>query len=222
MNSSETTQNMQNVREMALIHKDSLIGRINELSAAQDELRRELNKVNAFLLTWEQFSTGKIKPGEVADSISAAVGVSGRIQAVLAPLSSPKSVPSPKNSKKEDVAYAARKVIEDAGKPIMREDLFPALIEKGLIIEGSDPLMVLSTMLWRMKEVIALVRLRGGGYWLADKPWPPAGYDPVPDANMQNNSGQFMDTHDAIGDHGNTPIDHSPTEVSEDGDDLLI
>ncbi len=36
--------------------------------------------------------------------------------------------------------------------------------------------MVLSTMLWRMKDRI--VRLPQFGYWIADKEYVPAGYDP--------------------------------------------
>ena len=64
----------------------------------------------------------------------------------------------------------------------MREELFPALIEKGFVIEGNDPHMVLSTMLWRMKDKAKIVRLRGGGYWLADRPLPePGGFFAEPE-----------------------------------------
>jgi hypothetical protein len=47
----------------------------------------------------------------------------------------------------------------------------------GIVISSeTDPEMVLSTMLWRMRDRIA--RLKTGGYWLAEKAYPEAAYDP--------------------------------------------
>jgi hypothetical protein len=80
------------------------------------------------------------------------------------------------NPKKEDVADAARQIIADRGEPVSRAELFKELAERGIEIRSdSDPEMVLSTMLWRMRDKV--VRLKGGGYWLAERPWEPAGYD---------------------------------------------
>jgi hypothetical protein len=85
-----------------------------------------------------------------------------------------------RNSKKEEVADAAYEIIRERGEPVSRSDLYKELIARGLRIEGSDPEMVLSTMLWRMKDRV--VRLKSGGYWLADEKNEAAGYDPaVPD-----------------------------------------
>lgn len=47
---------------------------------------------------------------------------------------------------------------------------------RGLVINGKDPQMVLSTMLWRKRDQVA--RVNGGGYWLAEVPNEAAGYDP--------------------------------------------
>lgn len=82
----------------------------------------------------------------------------------------------PKNSPKEEVAEAAREFIRERGVPIMRDDLFDLLTAHGFNIQGKDPRMVLSTMLWRMKDKV--VRLKSGGYWLAEVPNEAAGYDP--------------------------------------------
>lgn len=78
------------------------------------------------------------------------------------------------NSTKEEVAAAARTLIEARGKPIPRAVLYHALIDQGLKIQGKDPEMVLGTMLWRMKDHI--VRLKTGGYWLAERPLPEGEY----------------------------------------------
>jgi hypothetical protein len=80
------------------------------------------------------------------------------------------------NPKKEVVAEAAREIIAERREPVPRSDLFKALTDRGIILQGADPEMVLSTMLWRMRDRV--VRVRGGGYWLAEVPYPDAGYEP--------------------------------------------
>ena len=90
------------------------------------------------------------------------------------------SPPRRRNSKKEEVAEAAKDIIVAEGRSLPRSELYKKLIEKGLVIEGSDPEMVLSTMLWRMSGVI--VRVRGGGYWVAGQPSPDGSYDPDKDS----------------------------------------
>jgi hypothetical protein len=80
------------------------------------------------------------------------------------------------NSKKEDVAEAAVAIIKEIGEPIARSSLLTRLLNLGLTIEGNDPEVVLSTMLWRMRNKV--VRLRKGGYWRADAPSPDGSYVP--------------------------------------------
>ncbi|WP_375598313.1 hypothetical protein [Devosia sp. Naph2] len=88
--------------------------------------------------------------------------------------------PPARNPKKEEVAKVAREIIEEAGHPLNRGDLFQRLQSKGIDLQGANPQMVLSTMLWRAGEKAGIVRLKrsGGGYWLKERPWPDAGYDP--------------------------------------------
>ena len=83
------------------------------------------------------------------------------------------------NPRKEEVAEAARAIITERGEPVSRPDLYKALLERGVVVRGTDPEKTLSTMLWRTEGQI--VRVRGGGYWLADVPYEAAGYDPKTD-----------------------------------------
>lgn len=83
------------------------------------------------------------------------------------------------NPPRQQVADAALSLIRAAGKPLGRQELYDELTAKGLVIHGKDPVMVFSTMLWRERSRIA--RLRGFGYWPADKPYPPAQYFPATD-----------------------------------------
>lgn len=81
-----------------------------------------------------------------------------------------------RNSKKEDVAEAAREIIKQANQILPCATLLGSLVERGLVIEGRDPKLVLSTMLWRTRDKI--VRLPKGGYWVADLPSPDGRYLP--------------------------------------------
>jgi hypothetical protein len=58
-----------------------------------------------------------------------------------------------------------------------RKALLKAVTERGIILSGKDPGMVLSTMMWRMRnEFVGLPRW---GYWLKDRPYEPAEYHPL-------------------------------------------
>jgi hypothetical protein len=75
-----------------------------------------------------------------------------------------------------------------------RNDLFEALESRGIIIRGADPKVVLGTMLWRTEDII---RLRGHGYWLKNRSFEPAGYNPkkppFEDTMSEHAKGAFED-----------------------------
>lgn len=89
----------------------------------------------------------------------------------------PQTRKRPQNPKKEFVAARAAEIIAATGRPMSRAELFKALEQQDIVLTGTNPEMVLSTMLWRCPDVI--VRLPPHGYWCADKPYEPAGYDPT-------------------------------------------
>jgi hypothetical protein len=59
---------------------------------------------------------------------------------------------------------------------------------------GADPKVVLGTMLWRTEDII---RLRGHGYWLKNRSFEPAGYNPkkppFEDTMSEHAKGEFED-----------------------------
>lgn len=97
------------------------------------------------------------------------------------------------NPSKEEVAAKARELIEAVGKPIARNALFADLEAHGLVIRGSDPKMVMSTMLWRMKD--EFIRLPGLGYWIKALPYPEANYEPgnVADGTSENSRADHLE-----------------------------
>jgi hypothetical protein len=149
--------------------RDSLAAEINSLAQRMEELKRDLAKIDAWIAQWHELA-GPLAATKEADYASMFGSDSGGD-------SEPKRRRSTGNPKKEDVAEAARKIIKERGEPVSRSDLFKALADVGIVISSeTDPEMVLSTMLWRMRDRIA--RLKTGGYWLAEKAYPEAGYDP--------------------------------------------
>ncbi len=78
------------------------------------------------------------------------------------------------NMPKEYIAEQCIKIILSNKKPMNRSELYESLNKSGVIINGSEPEKVLSTMLWRMKDKV--VRLPGFGYWPADLDFPAADY----------------------------------------------
>jgi hypothetical protein len=162
-----------NALENAEHKRDSLAAEINSLAQKADDLKRELAKVEAWIAQWHQFAD--VRQAGLAPNQGAP---QNERFPILKGVELPKIRRATGNPKKEEVAEATRQIILERGEPISRGDLFKALADRGLeIISESDPEMVLSTMLWRMQDQI--VRLKSGGYWLAERPYAPAAYDPA-------------------------------------------
>lgn len=150
--------------------RDSLAAEINSLAQRAHDLKRDLAKIDAWIAQWHEF---------VATDITSMAAVAGSPKMETeGGDAEPKKRRATGNPKKEDVAEEARQIIQERGEPVSRADLFKALAERGVVISSeTDPEMVLSTMLWRMRDHV--VRLKSGGYWLAEIPYEPAGFDPL-------------------------------------------
>jgi hypothetical protein len=154
--------------------RNDLAAKINK---AQDEIagwKRDLRRIELFVEAWHALAAGKAPETDLAG------GDHTQVVATVVPAKPKPAKPERRhNSTKEEVAAAARSLIEAHGEPMSRTDLYRQLtIEKGLRIEGKDPEMVLSTMLWRAGPDAGVVRLKGGGYWLKERAWPDADYHP--------------------------------------------
>lgn len=86
----------------------------------------------------------------------------------------PQRTRRPKNPDRDDVVNQSLQIIREHGTPLPRKELFDALAMRGTVIQGKDPEMVLSTMLWRSQDKI--VRLPNHGYWPKDTDYGPANY----------------------------------------------
>lgn len=79
------------------------------------------------------------------------------------------------NPPKEGVARAVVEILLREGRPMNRAEVFKALGEAGVVLRGKEPIVVLSTMLWRMSDVVSFHK--GVGYW-------PTGVD-LPEAALR-------------------------------------
>lgn len=165
--------------EAAKSKREQLLNGRKMLKTQLQEIDRELADTENFILKWHQFA-GE----EIGENENIVITSDERHTGPSPVLGAPRRKATG-NSKKEDVAAEARRIIDERGEPVPRTDLYRELVARDYTIEGSDPEMVLSTMLWRAGKAAGVIRLKkGGGYWKAEEDWPDSGYLPNLDINL--------------------------------------
>jgi hypothetical protein len=161
------------VYDYALALREELAKKINDAQQGIEAMRQELRAVEAFLQQYSQLAARSQGVASVASDDTSA----SKPRVVYGVYTRDSAPTHLKNSKKEEVARVAREILAEQDKPMPRKALLKAVTERGIILSGKDPEMVLSTMMWRMQK--EFVRLPPWGYWLKDRPYVPAGYDPL-------------------------------------------
>lgn len=184
--------------------RKQLVERKRLLMAELMSIDDQLGQIDRFVKAWHLFAEGS---GNTESGVAPAnLGFIGN--------ETPQTR-TRRNSTKEEVATGARDIIREFGAPVSRSTLFAELRKRGFIINGKNPEMVLSTMLWRMRDRV--VRLKDGGYWLADEENPEIGYRPIPpevQAEAERLAGAIK-----VADHSYHSED-SPTISDQEYDDL--
>lgn len=140
----------------AQTRRGALAAQINSLQQQLEAARRELAVVDEFIARWHSFAV-----------------LDGSEPIIPAAIPVDKSKPGkrrPVNPSREAVGDVVEALLRERGAPSSRASLFAALPERGIVIEGSDPAMVFSTMLWRMKD--RFERIPKLGYWIKGEPVP--------------------------------------------------
>jgi hypothetical protein len=143
----------------AVSEKREIQLRIEKYERAIKRAKLQLIEIDKFISQWEKFS------GQSAANISAVVSLKDKEHSARN-LANPHELAKIINPAKEDVAKAALDIIQAAGQSVTRSDLFSKLKLQGIEIKGHNPEMILSTMLWRMRDLSGIVRLKSGGYCL--------------------------------------------------------
>jgi hypothetical protein len=150
--------------------------------ARRDEIKEELDKIDAFLLTYRQIANSiKLESANILGTIggnsqsgmnlvdTAAVDEAREAEATSdAPKRRPRVTDNPKPRL---VAQAGAELIRAYGKPMSRRAIHTALAERGMTVRGADPVKALGTMLWRSGADL-LEQVEGHGYWLKGVPLP--------------------------------------------------
>jgi len=144
---------------------------IARLSENKNKMSERLNRARGFVIAWHEFA-GLPKPVDILE-------LSLPEEVIAHKNSRPSNVTRiANNPKKEIVAIATLQLVNERGHPIPRPELRELLASRGLDVRGADPLVTLSTMLWRAGPRVGLLHLKGYGYWDGTKPYEPAGYAP--------------------------------------------
>ncbi|MET3722334.1 hypothetical protein [Sphingomonas trueperi] len=151
--------------------RDQLMERLRAIDAQIENLHRERDALRSDLAVTDQFLAVWRRTNNVQ-------GPPERADTTILPICRDVPIPprKPRNPPRDYVVTEALKIIQERGKPVPRGELYEALRERGVEVFGKDPVMVLSTMLWR--SVDRIVRLKDHGYWPKDEAYEPASYYP--------------------------------------------
>jgi hypothetical protein len=141
----------------AKARRSELEGEIATFTDQLKEATAELARVNNFLRDYAAFAGIEPPPGVPPAPVAAVADKPKRER--------------PVNLPKEKVGDFVEGWLTEFNRPISRDRIFSLLEENGVHLQGTDPKMVLSTMLWRMKD--RFQRVPGRGYWFVGKPIPP-------------------------------------------------
>lgn len=161
----------------ALARREEISSKINQLQDEISELRKEAGRVDQFIADWKSFA-GEDSGAEVAPE---------------------------KNLVRNVIRNFAAAIIDGAGRPVPRKELYDEMRRRKAKINAQNPLMALSTTMWHLQEVF--VRIPKYGYWFRDRPYPPAGYTPgdIPDTRKSGGS-ESDHVEDNDNDDGELPL----------------
>ncbi len=140
--------------------KARITARMKELDAEKASLNAQLAEVDTFLKALNQYA--QLDPSA----------------ATAPPIAPVRDAPRkrPQNPPREQVLEVVADALERAVRPMQLRELFEAVTAAGIDLQGADPSAVLGTMIWRARARFA--NIKGFGYWFADRPYGPAGYEP--------------------------------------------
>jgi len=142
----------------------------------RDELAQELKNLDDFIGTYRRLALelhieSRNTEGTKSSPTSPALPVEKIDEPETTPVVKRRSRVTD-NPKPEVVVAEAVTVIREKGEPMNRRAIWNALRDRGVVVNGADPIKALGTMLWRSGGD-KLTSIEGRGYWPKDAPEPP-------------------------------------------------
>jgi hypothetical protein len=147
------------------------ISRKAELEARKVALDKELAEIDLFLRLHEKFSGTKDEARDDDPEHRVHISPDATLPA-----------PDRKRGRPADFAQIMERVLTDVGRPLGRPEFVDELSKRGISIPSEDKPRYLGTILWRHRDVFR--NLPGHGYWLRNRPYPQANYDPALDSEL--------------------------------------
>lgn len=144
----------------------------NPVEAARARLlaiEEEAEKLRLFIIAYEgvaDYIGGAAKP-HVGDPPPVDNPAEGTTAA-------PKKKPRATNPPSAVLIRAVIDTLNRRGHPLSRKGLFDALKDRGLVVQGADPVKTLGTILWRNRDKI--IQIEDHGYWPRATPYHRANY----------------------------------------------
>ena len=169
---------MQDPYQAAVARLEAMAVKISRLEQQLLDARAEHHRAATFIENWEHFS-GFPHPSRADTPAESQPTQPTGIEAQRL------------NPPKEKVAEMAIDILREAGRPLFRALLYEQMLKRGLVLHGKNPVVVLSTMLWRMSEVVPFIK--GEGYWPKDDPLPGSMFDPADMPSIVNSAFRHAD-----------------------------
>jgi hypothetical protein len=155
--------------------------------ARQNELRQELKKIDDFLAMYRTFQVeqrvdSKNESGTKTDNVTAETSAESQSGRALRPKirvlkkgikRRPARARVTDNPPPSEVVAATVEILKAAGTPLSRRAIHAELMQRGLTVNGADPIKAVGTMLWRSGKD-ELVQIEGRGYGLKGVDYPEA------------------------------------------------
>jgi hypothetical protein len=138
--------------------------RQTEISAALAKISADLAEVSTFIQSYYKMSSLGHRTGPLVGEPSMQT-------------SSPKAKLPTKHEVLESVKVA-RLAIGDRNKPLNLDVLYSEACARGFLINTSRPTYTYGARLRDRKKRVGLIFLKGHGWWLSERPYPPANYMP--------------------------------------------
>ncbi len=137
-----------------------------------EQLRFELDRLQAFLATYDELSGRKTTTHEADDDSSREVTCSDHH---VAAETSFESHSMKKATPQAELERIVVQVIEANGAPLQRTELYRRVTALGIVVGGNNEITNFGSKLSRAK---CLVNLRRLGYWPKNQPYEAGGYKP--------------------------------------------
>src|SRR6056297_1951142 len=127
---------------------------IRKLRAEREMLQERLSRIDAAIDGYDRWS--RDVAGLLGDNVAPIAAAGSSEETSLTPIA--------------EFEAAVRDLFGRVSAPLKRTEVYEQLTKAGVVVGGKEPLNTVASRLSRMDGI---TNLKGHGYWLEDRPYPP-------------------------------------------------